>query len=115
VFVGGITHLGTAEAYLSHVTITGSAQTGVMAESDFGGVTLASVTNSAISANLFGVSSQGAGAKLVVATSTIARNKFVGLEQGSSGVLLSRGDNTVHDNNGGGAQTTGTIGPSPPL
>jgi len=115
VFVGGITHLGTAEAYLSHVTITGSTQTGVMAESDFGGVTLASVTNSTISANLFGVSSQGAGAKLVVATSTIARNKFVGLEQGSSGVLLSRGDNTVHDNNGGGAQTTGTIGPSPPL
>jgi hypothetical protein len=115
VLVGGTPHLGTAEAYLSHVTITGSAQMGVLTDSQFGGGTLASVTNSTLSANQFGVFSAGAGAKLVVATSTIARNSNVGLQQASSAVLLSRGDNTVHDNNGGGAQTSGAIGSLMPL
>ena len=115
VAVGGIGHLGTVEAYLSNVTVTGSSQSGIVTDSLSGGSTLASVTNSTISGNLFGVFSSGTGAKLVVATSTIARNANVGLQQTSSAVLLSRGDNTVHDNNGGGAQTGGVIGPSPPL
>ena len=115
VLVGGTPHLGIAEAYLSRVTITGSTQMGVLTDSQFGGATLASVTNSTLSANQFGVFSAGTGAKLVVATSTIARNSNVGLQQSASGVLLSRGDNTVHDNNGGGAQMSGSIGPEPPL
>ena len=55
--------IGTAEAYLSRVTVTGSAQMGVLTDSQFGGGTLASVTNSTLSANQFGVFSAGTGAK----------------------------------------------------
>ncbi|MEO8134362.1 MAG: CHRD domain-containing protein [Betaproteobacteria bacterium] len=115
ILLGGFPHLGTAEAYLSHVIVTGSSQTGIAADSNSGGATLASITNSTISGNMLGVSASGTGAKLIVATSTIARNANVGFQQGGSSVLLSRTDNTVHDNNAGGAQTSGTIGPLPPL
>ena len=111
---GGVGHLGVAEAYLTHVTVTGSTNSGVLADSVSGGATLASVTNSAISANGVGVRATGGPAKLVVATSTLARNTSFAMDN-SGATLLSRGDNTVHDNNGGGAQTNGAIGASPPL
>ena len=87
---------------------------GVSADSPGGGAALASVTNSAISANGEGVRASGGTAKLVVATSTLARNTSFALNNVGA-TLLSRGDNTVHDNNGGGAQSAGAIGPLPPL
>jgi hypothetical protein len=116
IMLGFSGHLGAAEAYLSHVTVTGSSFAGVSADSNFAGAaTLASVTNSTLSGNFWGVQSSGGGAKLIVATSTIARNANVGLQQAGAAVLLSRTDNTVHDNNGGGAQTGGVIGSLPPI
>jgi hypothetical protein len=115
IYVGGGGGSGAAEAYLSHVTVTGSSLTGIAANTAFGGPAFVSVTNSTISSNAIGVLSTGTGAKVTVATSTIVKNAGVGLSQASSATLLSRGDNTIDDNNGGGAQTTGTIGPMPPL
>ncbi len=114
VYVGGADHMGLAEAYLTHVTVTGSFENGVTADSLFGGATLVSVADSTISENTLGVVTQGALAKLVVATSVLVRNASQAMFN-ASGKLLSRGDNTVHDNNGGGAQTSGTIGTLAPL
>ena len=115
VYVGGGAGAGAAEAYLSHVTITGSTAVGAAADTASGGPAFASVTNSTISSNATGVLATGTGAKLTVATSSVVRNSGFGLSQAGSATLLSRGDNTVDDNNGGGAQTSGTIGPMPPL
>jgi len=115
IYVGGFAHLGTAEAYLTHVTVTGSASIGVTADSTTGDATLVSVANSTISNNGVGAYAVGAAAKLVVATSTLVRNVFTALEQFPAATLLSRGDNTIHDNNSGGAQTGGTIGSLAPL
>ncbi len=115
IYVGGGGAAAAAEAYLSHVTVTGSSSTGIAAATAFGGPAFASVTNSTISGNATGVLASGPGTKLTVATSAIVRNAGVGLLQTSPATLLSRGDNTVQDNNGGGAQTIGTIGPMPPL
>lgn len=114
ILVGGVAHLGVAEAYLTRAVVTGSQGVGVSADSPGGGAALASVTNSAISANGEGVRASGGTAKLVVATSTLARNTSFALNNVGA-TLLSRGDNTVHDNNGGGAQSAGAIGPLPPL
>jgi hypothetical protein len=115
IYVGGLGHLGTAEAYLTHVTVTGSPSIGVTADSTVGGATLASVANSTISNNGNGAYALGAAAKLVVATSTLVRNAFFALVQDPAATVLSRGDNTIHDNNSGGAQTSGTIGSLAPL
>lgn len=111
----GIGGAGTAEAYLSHVTVTGSGASGIVADSFGGGTSLVSITNSTISGNGYGVVSANSGAKLIIATTTVARSTGWGLVQHLSSTFLSRGDNTVHDNNGGGVQTLGTIGSLPPL
>jgi hypothetical protein len=105
---------GPAEAFLSRVTITG-VFAGIIAGSDFGQRAYISVTNGVISGNSFGVLATKNGAEVVVATSASIGNRFEALYQGGGGVLLTRGDNTVHQNNGGGAQTGGTIGSLPPL
>jgi hypothetical protein len=115
IYVGGTGHIGTAEAYLTHVTVTGSPSIGVTADSTVGGATLASVANSTISNNGNGAYALGAAAKLVVATSTLVRNAFFALFEDPAATVLSRGDNTIHDNNSGGAQTSGTIGSLAPL
>ncbi len=114
IYVGGTGHMGTAEVYLTHVTVTGSSSFGVVADSSSGGATLASVADSTISENAAGVVVAGASTKLVVATSVLVRNLTAAM-MNLSGTLLSRGDNTVHDNNSGGAQTSGTIGSLAPL
>lgn len=115
IYVGGGASAGSAAAYLSHVTVTGSSLAGIAADTSAGGPVFASVTNSTISGNSVGLLSTGAGATLTVATSTVVRNSSFGLSQVGAATLLSRGDNTVNANNGGGAQTAGTIGPMPPL
>jgi hypothetical protein len=46
-----------------------------------------------------------------VSNSTVTNNTSFGFANGSSGTFESRGNNTVAGNNGGGAQTTGTITP----
>ncbi len=115
IYVGGAAHVGTAEAYLTHVAVTGSSSTGVFADSGVGGgATLVSVADSTISGNLNGFLTSGALAKIVVATSVVVRNGGLAMWN-ISGTLLSRGDNTVHDNNAGGAQTSGAIGSLAPL
>ncbi len=115
VVAGGGGHSGTAEAYLTRVTITGAASGAVLADSSVGfGTALVSVANSTLSGNAQGVTVGGSSAKLVVATSVIVRNKSEGMYN-ISRTLQSRGDNTVHDNNGGGVQTFGTIGSLTPI
>jgi parallel beta helix pectate lyase-like protein len=113
VIAGGAGHGGTAEAYLTRVTITGTASGAVLADSG-GATALISVANSTLSGNKYGVIVSGT-ATLVVATSVIVRNTSEGMYNNISGTLQSRGDNTVHDNNGGGAQTFGTIGSLAPM
>jgi hypothetical protein len=89
--------------------------TGVIAISDAGTSTLVAVSNSTMSGNGFGLGTQGAGSpKMTVSTSVVAGNGGPGFAN-FGGVFLSRGDNHVHDNNGGGAQTVGTIGSLPPI
>jgi len=89
--------------------------TGVSAISDTGTSTLVAVSNSTISGNGFGLGTQGTGSpKMTVSTSVVAGNSGPGLSN-SAGIFLSRGDNHVHDNNGGGVQTVGTIGSLPPI
>lgn len=114
IYVGGIGHVGTVEAYLNRVTVVESSGSGILAESN-GSAVLVSISNSEVSRNGAGVTAGGAGVRMVVAASKIARNLGDGVYQANSAVLLSRGDNIVHDNNGGGAQTTGAIGSLPPL
>jgi len=114
-YAGGNANLGTAEAYLNHVTATGAASFGVTADGSGAGAAFVSITNSAITDNDTGVLALSAGATAVVATSVLTRNATFAMSQQISATLLSRGDNTVYGNNGGGAQTDGTIGPMPPL
>jgi hypothetical protein len=115
VSVGGAGSTGTAEAYLTRVTLTGSGGLGGVAADGSSGPALVSIENSVVSGNGVGVSAS-AGAKVVVAGSTLVRNASFALNNVASGAtLLSRGDNVVHDNNGGGAQTSGSIGSLAPL
>jgi hypothetical protein len=89
--------------------------TGFFAVSDAGTSALVAVSNSVASANKFGLATFGAGSpKVTVSASTVAGNISEGLFN-FGGVLLSSGDNRVHDNNGGGPQTGGAIGSLPPL
>jgi hypothetical protein len=113
IVIGDTSNPGTVEAHISHLTIKGTG--GVLVDSTTGGPSLASITNSTISGNGGGVLVSGATAKVVVATSVLAGNTSAALIQQNSGTLLSRGDNTIHDNNRGGAQTSGAIGSLPPL
>ena len=56
------------------------------------------------------IASNGAGAKVVVTRSTVVDNGSYAFYQLNSGVFESAATNTVRNNNGGGAQTLGTIG-----
>jgi hypothetical protein len=115
IYLGGTNHIGAAEAYLTHVTVTGSSNIGVTADSSTGGksLTLASVANSTISENGIGVEANRG--KIIVATSVLVRNAGYAMLN-LMGVIGSRGDNTVHDNNGGApSQVFGAIGSLTPM
>jgi len=114
-YAGTIPNLGTAEAYLNRVTVTGATSFGVTADGSGAGAAFVSITNSTITDNDTGVLALHSGATAVVATSVLTRNANFALSQVTGATLLSRGDNTVYGNNGGGAQNDGTIGPMPPL
>ncbi len=114
-YVGGSLHAGTAVVYASRLTVTGAGSTAVVSDVPLAGATtLVSLADSTISGNGWGLVTTGAGAKFVASDNRIVRNLHEGVIN-SGGVFLSRGDNIVHDNNGGGAQTTGAIGSLTPL
>jgi Right handed beta helix region len=102
--------------YAERVTVTNNKPlgTGFFAISDPGTNALVVVSNSVATGNKFGLATQGTGSpKLTVSGSTVTGNISEGLFN-FGGELLSGGDNRVHDNNGGGSQTGGTIGALPP-
>jgi hypothetical protein len=102
---------GAAFAHVMRARIVASGNEGVRTDAVSGATGIASVERSTISGNTTGIVNGGsAGATIVVSGSTIAANAGFGLQH-AGGTLLSRGNNTVHDNNGGGAQTSGTISP----
>ena len=98
--------------YADRITATGNVPsgTGVSAISDAGTSTLVAVSNRTISGNGFGLGTQGTGSpKMTVSTSVVAGNSGPGLSN-FAGIFLSRGDNHVHDNNGGRGADDGAIG-----
>jgi hypothetical protein len=102
-------------AQAMRVRVTGSGNEGLFATAVDGGAALLAVERSTVSGNASGIVNGGsAGATIVVSGSTIAGNAGFGLQQ-AGGTVLSRGNNAVHDNNGGGAQTSGTITPVGPM
>ena len=104
---GASTHAGVS---LFGGAITGQGTNGVRTDSSTGATVYVSISNAAITDNgsvgIYSVS--GAGTRVSVSANTITRNALHGLRNDSA-TLLSRQDNTVHDNNGGGVQTLGTI------
>jgi hypothetical protein len=104
---GASTHAGVS---LLGGAITGQGTNGVRTDSSTGATVYVSISNAAITDNgsvgIYTVS--GAGTRVSASANTITRNALHGLRNDSA-TLLSRQDNTVHDNNSGGAQTLGTI------
>jgi hypothetical protein len=97
--------------HASRVTISGNAGAGVTIDSS-GNQSIFTLFDSEVSGNGgAGLTTAGSGpATIVVGGSTVARNASFGFKHtGASAVFLSRKDNALHANNGGGAQTSGTI------
>ena len=106
---GAFTH---ANVSMFGGAITGEGTTGLRADSANTATVWVSISNVAITDNgTDGVDAvSGTGTRVSVGGSTITRNGSFGLHNGTA-ALLSRQDNTVHDNNGGSAnpQTSGVI------
>jgi hypothetical protein len=132
------TATGIVLVSVSGATIGGNGGTGIAALGSGSGVARVEVVNSAIKANtstgLQVTRLSGAAATVLTATdnlvsgnggrgifatgndiyailnrNTITMNTGVGIEQATSAVVESRGDNVVRGNNGGAAQTAGAI------
>jgi hypothetical protein len=109
--VGG----GDGFVQATRVQVVGNGAEGVRVDAVDGSTGLASIERSTVAGNGLGVVDDGsAGAAVVVSGSTVAGNDGFGLAQ-AGGTLRSRGDNAVHGNNGGGAQSAGAITPIGPL
>jgi hypothetical protein len=97
---------------ISRSTILANGANGVNVLGALGPV-YATVSESTLSNHPNGwpaIASNGAGAKVVVTRSTVVDNGSWAFFQLNTGVFESAATNTVRNNNGGGAQTAGTIG-----
>ena len=95
------------------VTVRGSlasGNTGFGFGSDMGVSSVLNIESSVASSNGTGIGT-GLGATVRVSDSTVTNNAGFGFSNSTfiSGTFESRGNNTVAGNNGGGAQTSGTI------
>jgi hypothetical protein len=112
----GVQVVGLASSFgsvtISRSTILANENNGVNVLGALGPV-YTTVSESTLSNHPAGwpaIASNGAGAKVVVTRSTVVDNGSVAFYQLSSGVFESAATNTVRNNNGGAAQTIGTIG-----
>ena len=125
---------------ISRSTISGNGQGGVVAFPNGAGALRLEITDSTVKANALtgmtiarlsgagasvltaagnlisgnggrGIASSGNDTSAIASRNIITMNTSFGLEQASSAVLESRGDNIVRGNNSGLAQTAGTITP----
>lgn len=110
VMQGSASNFGTLT--VSRSTVMGNAANGIYADGGAGPLD-ATVEETTVIQHPSGFPAVAAGnaAKLVVSRSTITDNGSVAFFQFSGAAFESRGDNTVRNNNGGGAQTLGTITP----
>ena len=97
---------------ITRSTVVGNVNNGFYLEGVNGPVT-ATVNDSTFSNQGTGYPAIAAGgtAKIVVSRNTVVDNGSVAFFQFSGGLFESLGDNTVRNNNGGAAQTLGTISP----
>jgi hypothetical protein len=105
--VGVASGLGTLVVARSSIHDNGG--NGVFGNASPGPVDVA-VTDSVVSGHPIGpaVTILSAGAKLVATRNAVVDNGYLGFNN-ASGLFESTGDNVVRNNNGGGAQTAGTI------
>lgn len=103
----------TVSVTVSGGTIAREGTTGVRADANSGAsahVALTHVTLTANSSDAVNVVSNTAGTRVSVSDSTITHNTGYAMHQGGAGVLLTRQNNVVHDNNGSTSPASQTLG-----
>jgi hypothetical protein len=102
-----------AQAQVTRSTITRNSLGGVQLYNGGPGYVVATVSGSQVTQNGWGTSVAGelvnGTTRLVVNGNVITHNTSFGMSQLGYGVLVTRGDNTVTDNNGGGPQVEGSL------
>lgn len=104
---------GGAQVQVTRSTVTSNPLGGIKVYSNGPAYATAAVSGSQVTQNGTGLSAEGTvvgGVTRLVATgNVITHNTSFGLSQLGYGVLATRGDNTVTDNNGGGPQVEGAL------
>lgn len=95
---------------LTRSMITGNGADGVSLSTQGQGAAAAAISDCVIDVNaLRGVAATGLGASVAASGNRIARNTSFGFEQSGGAFFESEGNNMLHGNNGGGAQTNGAV------
>lgn len=103
---------GAAFASLAKAWMTNNLGSGFACVATDSATARCTVRDSTSSRNVIGVRASGAGARVAVSRVTVTSTGGPGLLQENSATLLSRTNNTVHDNS---TDTLGTITPLAPL